>query len=112
MPSHSVRWGGKITCSHCTITESAVSVINTANSCDEVSKITVGVIKPASGGRRHLKCLPLQHGVKAVVRGNGAVQEIFIYTKNPPETEKAPRCIRKITVGRLPTHANCRKCPH
>ena len=88
MPNPKLKWGGKITCSHSTITETAAKVIQAAHTLDEVTKISAGIIKHVGGGEQRLKFLTIVGGIKAVVRGNGAVQEIFIWTKNPAETER------------------------
>jgi len=33
--------------------------------------------------RRDIKFLPITGGIKAAIRGNGAIQQVFIYTKEP-----------------------------
>ncbi len=75
--------GGKITSSHTTMTDATLGVVDRANRLSEVTKIVLGVITPVRGGRRDLKFLTITGGVKAVVRGSGAVQDIYIYTKAP-----------------------------
>jgi hypothetical protein len=81
------RWGGKITDSHSTLTETAAEVADKAVKFDFVSKISLGSIRHAPGGRRNLKFLPITGGLKAVVRGNGGVQDLFIYTSQPGAVE-------------------------
>jgi hypothetical protein len=78
----------KTTNNHTTLTKTAEEVLETASKLDEVTKISAGVITSVKGSRRALKFLPIVGGIKAAVRGSGAVQEIFIYTKTPEETAK------------------------
>lgn len=75
--------GGKITDSHSTMTEASAELVEAAIKLAFVTKISLGEIRHVPGGRRDLKFLPINGGVKASVRGNGAVQQIFIYTKDP-----------------------------
>jgi hypothetical protein len=78
----------KITDSHSTITDSAIIVVNEAGKYPEVSKISIANITHVGGGRKSLKFLPIIGGIKAVVRGSGSVQEIYIYTSTPEKTEE------------------------
>ena len=55
---------------------------------DEVSKISLGIIKQINIGKPRIKFLPINGGVKAVIRGNASIQEIFIYTNAPANTIK------------------------
>ena len=79
--------GGKITNSHSTLTETAERLVYEAVKSPLISKIGIANITHVGGGRRSLKFLPITGGIKAVVRGSGSVQEIYIYTNNPTETE-------------------------
>ncbi|MDQ2932832.1 MAG: hypothetical protein M3Q80_00435 [bacterium] len=72
----------KITDSHGSATETAHEVVEIAAKLDYVHKIGFGLIRHVPKGRRALKYLPITGGIKAVVRGNGAVQDLFIYTKD------------------------------
>jgi len=84
-----LKWGGKITDNHSTATDAAALVIHHVVTFDEVTKISPGIIKHiGGGGERRIKFLPINGGVKAMVRGNGAVQEVFIYTNNPEKTKE------------------------
>lgn len=83
-----VRWGGKITDSHSTATETAIIVIEVIAKLNEVTKISLGKIKHIGGGERRLKCLPITGGLKIAVRGSGAVQDLFVYTNNPSATQR------------------------
>lgn len=78
----------KITDSHSTITDTAIVVVNEASKQNSVTKIGIGNITHVGGGRKSLKFLPITGGVKAVIRGSGSVQEIYIYTNTPEETKK------------------------
>ena len=80
----------KITSSHTTLTDLAREVVETTHHMPEVSKISIGIIKTTTskGGKRGIKFLPITGGLKAIVRGSGSVQELYIYTKNPKVTEQ------------------------
>lgn len=82
-----IQFGGKITASHQTVTDAASEVIRVAMGMAEVTKISLGIIKNIGGGRRSVKCTPVPAGIKVAVRGNGSVQEIFIYTNSPEIVE-------------------------
>ena len=79
--------GGKITNSHSTLTETAEKLVCEAVKSPLISKISIANITHVGGGRKSLKFLPITGGIKAVVRGSGSVQEIYIYTNNPIGTE-------------------------
>ncbi len=79
--------GGKITNSHSTLTEIAEKLIYEAVKSPLISKIGIANITHIGGGRKSLKFLPITGGIKAVVRGSGSVQEIYIYTNKPEETK-------------------------
>lgn len=72
----------KTTDSHTTLTEAAEEVIRVIHKIENVSKVGIGIIKTtkSKGGKRAIKFLPITGGVKAVVRGSGTVQELYIYT--------------------------------
>lgn len=83
-----VKTNGKMTSSHTTATDAAIVVINAAHAISDVTKISIGIIKPVRGAQRRLKFKPITGGTLAVVGGNGAVQEIYIYTTNVPATQE------------------------
>ncbi|MDR3558273.1 MAG: hypothetical protein P4L61_01950 [Candidatus Pacebacteria bacterium] len=83
------KLGGKITDSHTTMTETSAEVVHVANKLSEVTKIGLGEIRHVPGGRRDIKFSAITGGIKATVRGNGAVHQIFIYTKSPNEVMRA-----------------------
>lgn len=80
----------KITSSHSSTTESTTKVIRILKKSGLVSKIGLGVIKQTKGksGNINIKYLPITGGVKAVIVGGGAVQEIYIYTKQIEAVKK------------------------
>lgn len=80
--------GGKITNSHSSLTETAEKLVYEAVKSPLISKISIANITHIGGGRRSLKFLPITGGIKAVVRGSGSVQEIYIYTNSINETEE------------------------
>lgn len=75
--------GGKITDSHSTLTETSEKLVCEAIKSPLILKIGIANITHVGGGRRSLKFLPITGGIKAVVRGSGSVQELYIYTNNP-----------------------------
>jgi len=83
-----VRWSGKLTDTHSTATETAAIVIEALAKLDAVTKISLGAITHIGGGERRLKCLPITGGLKVVVRGSGAVQDLFVYTSDIPATQR------------------------
>ncbi|MEI6042037.1 MAG: DUF2103 domain-containing protein [bacterium] len=78
----------KLTRSHTTLTDAAGVIVKHASQMPEVSKISLGIIKPISVGKQRIKFLPITGGVKSIIRGNSSIQEIFIYTKEPKTTIK------------------------
>jgi len=80
-----LMYGGKITASHTTVTEVGAEVANCAQKLQQITKIALGGIRRARGGRRDIKFHFINGGIKARVRGNGAVQDLFLYTKAPVE---------------------------
>lgn len=75
----------KLTYNHTTLTDAAREIVEAVHHIPHVSKVSVGIIKTTAskGGKRGIKFLPITGGVKAIVRGSGTVQELYIYTKNP-----------------------------
>ncbi|MEI8338226.1 MAG: DUF2103 domain-containing protein [bacterium] len=80
----------KTTRSHTSTTEVSNEIIQAAEKINEITKIGIGIIKitKSKGGKRGIKFLPITGGVKAVVRGSGTVQELFIYTNEPELVKK------------------------
>jgi len=77
----------KITDSHSTLTGTAREIIEIVAKYEEVSKIGIGYITHVPGGRKDIKFLKINGGIKAMVRGSGAVQELYIYTSEPEFTK-------------------------
>jgi hypothetical protein len=77
------NWYGKVTTSHSTVTETAGEVVGNAAKMSVVSKIILSEIRVVRGGRRKISFKSLNGGIKAVVRGSGAIQDIIIYTNSP-----------------------------
>ena len=73
----------KITDSHSTLTDTAREVIEITQKYTEVSKIGISFITHTHSGRRDIKFLPINGGIKAKVSGSGAVQELYINTNDP-----------------------------
>lgn len=82
-----VKLGGKITTSHGTMTETSAEVVSLASKMPLVTKISLGEIRHVPKGRRDIKFLPITGGTKAVIRGNGAIQHIYLYTKDPAKIQ-------------------------
>ena len=77
--------GGKITNSHSTLTETSEKFLSEAVKSHLISKISIANITHVGGGTKSLKFLDITGGIKAVVRGSGSVQELYIYTNSPNE---------------------------
>lgn len=78
----------KITRSHTTLIDAAEGIVKKATQMSEVSKISFGIIKKISVGKPRIKFLPITGGVKAIVRGNAYVQEIYFYTSDKSGVSK------------------------
>ncbi len=74
--------GNKFSDSHQTYIPEAEGVLKVAKDLDSVTKIVLSVIVPVKTGNPRLKILPIQAGIKCVVRGRTAQQDFFIYTKD------------------------------
>ncbi len=81
----------KVTASHRTCIEEARVVVKTAERLPNVTKISLGPIKQIrrGAGRRRLKFGPATGGLRVSVRGTGALQEVYLYTKDPERTREA-----------------------
>jgi len=84
MPPH--RAGGKLTRSHTTLIDAAVPLVDFLQGRDEVTKISLGMIKNIGKGSPGLKFHPVVGGWKVVVRGNVSLQEMVVYTSDPDAT--------------------------
>ncbi len=81
--------GKKITKSHSTAIDESISLIKLIEKNPYIKKITLGVITPGlRSGNKRLKVFPIRGGIKAVIRGNSSIQELYIYTDEPQIIEK------------------------
>ena len=71
----------KITRSHTSIIDAAKPLIAAGEKCSLVTKMSLGIIKHIGTGKPNLKFHPITGGVKAVVRGNTTIQELYFYTQ-------------------------------
>lgn len=74
--------GPKFSDSHQTFIPEAEGVLKAAKDLDSVSKIVLSVIVPVKTGNPRMKIMPIQAGIKCVIRGRTAQQDFFIYTKD------------------------------
>ena len=81
MPLH--RAGGKLTRSHTTVIDAVAPLVDLLQECQEVSKISLGMIKNIGKGQTGLKFHPVTGGWRVVVRGNTSLQELVVYTPEP-----------------------------
>jgi len=87
VPAH--RAGGKLTRGHTTLIDAAEPIVDLLQDREEVSKISLGIIKVIGRGKPGVKFHPVTGGWKLVVRGNVSLQELVVYTSSPPETRQA-----------------------
>ena len=95
MPIH--RAGGKLTRSHTTLIDAAAPLVDYLQGREEVSKISLGMIKNIGKGQPGLKFHTVVGGLKVVVRGNVSLQEFVVYTVDP---ETVRRELLRIDSGR------------
>ena len=86
MPIH--RAGGKLTRSHTTLIDAVVPLVDFLQTRDEVSKISLGLIRNIGRGMPGLKFHAVTGGWKVVVRGNVSLQEMVVYTSDPERTRQ------------------------
>lgn len=75
--------GKKVAKSHSTVIDEARTLLKFANAHPLVKKIVTGEIKQIRSGPPRLKLETVPAGLKAMVRGRNARQQVFIYTDNP-----------------------------
>ena len=88
----------KITNSHTTVIDAAVSIVQIAEKCEFVEKISLGIIRQCRTGRGHqnIKYSEIPVGLEIVVRGNSYVQTIYLFLHNPGlEREKTIKVLSK-----------------
>ena len=81
MPLH--RAGGKLTRSHTTVIDAVAPLVDYLQTCEAVTKISLGIIKSLGKGLPSLKFLAVVGGWKVTVRGNTSLQEFVVYTSDP-----------------------------
>lgn len=81
--------GKKIGGKHSSYIDDAEIIIKTAKKDPDVEKIVLSKIVQVSGsGNRRIKFFFIDAGLKITVRGSGAQQTIYVYTKKPGNTRK------------------------
>jgi len=86
MPIH--RAGGKLTRNHTTLIDAAAPLVDFLQGRDEVSKISLGIIKNIGKGARGLKFHAVTGGWRVIVRGNVSLQEMVVYTTDPEKVRE------------------------
>ena len=83
--------GKKIADNHTTAIDAAMPIIKEAEKLACVSKISLGIITQAknSRGRTSIKIEHQLAGLQIKVRGNTSIQELWIYTNDKDQCEKA-----------------------
>lgn len=82
--------GPKFNQRHSAVIKAAEIVIRAASADESVSKISVSKISPTKGGKGghcRIKFKPTTSGFEITVRGNGAVQQLYVFTNDPPGTK-------------------------
>ncbi len=79
MAKNGVLRGKKFNGNHSTFIAEAELVIVTAKTMTQVKKVVLGVIAPKNSSQPRLKVTPVQGGLRILVRGKNAIQELFIY---------------------------------
>lgn len=76
--------------SHSSVIDEARIVIQTAESLSDVSKVVVSIILPKAGSRTpRVDFTSIPAGLQLIVRGNGAAQQLFVYTSSPEAVKQA-----------------------
>lgn len=73
---------------HTTYIDEAAPIIKAAGKMDEVRAIGLNTIVSIRSGKRHVRFVVLPAGLKIVVRGVNAIQDLFIYTTNADVVEQ------------------------
>ena len=87
MPTwHGPKAGG----SHTTVIEAAMPLVRKAEVLDDVKRISPGFIKPTPGrpGFRRVKFDRMNGVLRVTIRGQGAVQQIWVYTDHPQRVQQ------------------------
>ena len=92
MATKNTRSGGKFGGTHTTLTETAIVLVDIADNCDEVTKISPGFIKSGDGngrGERRVKIFESGGMIVLTVRQGSTTQEVRIVSKDPQRTKLA-----------------------
>jgi hypothetical protein len=79
----------KIAKRHSTMIGAAKKLVRALEMRPEVTNISLGIItkaRPLQSFAVRVKCIEVSGGLRASVRGNSSVQQIFIYTNDRPKT--------------------------
>jgi len=77
-----------LTRSHTTLIDAAAPLVDYLQTCEEVSKISLGLIKNIGKGQTGLKFHAVTGGWKVTIRGNVSLQEIIVYTADPERVRR------------------------
>lgn len=80
--------GKKIAKSHSTVIKTAEPIIRSALKLTEVSKIITGEIATIRNGTERIKFTVIPAGLKIMIRGINARQQLFVYTNKPNLTQE------------------------
>ena len=80
--------GKKIAKSHSTVIKTAEPIIRSALKLTAVSKIITGEIATVRNGTERIKFALVPAGLKIMIRGVNARQQLFIYTNEPNLTQE------------------------
>jgi hypothetical protein len=78
---------------HTTTTKVAREVIKAVKRCPGVTRILVGRISWVHSGRRAAKEMPLEGGIGWRIHGDGAIQELWVFTSDPSAVRKAVKAL-------------------
>lgn len=81
--------GPKFSNRHSTVVSAAVPVIKAVRDRPDVSKVVLSEIKRLRPGPTRIKVQHIPAGLRLVVRGMNAQQELFVYTSAPKAVEQA-----------------------
>lgn len=73
--------GKKVAKGHSTIIDEAEKLVKFLYSHPLVDKMVIGEIKSIEHGPRRIKIIPIEVGLKLVIRGVNARQFIFVYSR-------------------------------
>ena len=80
--------GPKVGGRHTTVISDAQVVIVAAKQCPNVNRIIPGRVAHTGPGKKRIRFIPVLGGLRIRVRGATAVQNLFVQTDNPSQTQK------------------------